>query len=114
MSNREELLQGGQYLIKRGHFLVKRGQFLIRFQEFWPGNLIEGQELLKTGNELLLRANGMGIDPLVSKAEINLKIKIQTTPEKGEEGFEGPPCRQSLEEKDANEVSGIKTKIEDL
>ena len=33
------------------------------------------------------------------------KTKAKTTPGDGDEGFEGPPCRQSLEEKDADEVS---------
>ena len=31
---------------------------------------------------------------------------LKTTPEEGDEGFEGPPFRQSLEEDDASEASG--------
>ena len=33
------------------------------------------------------------------------KTKTKTTPEEGDEGFEGPPCRQSLEEEDASDAS---------
>ena len=33
------------------------------------------------------------------------KTKAKTTPEEGDEGFEGPPCRQFLEEEDASDAS---------
>ena len=34
----------------------------------------------------------------MNKAENDLKVEVKTTPGEGDEGFEGPPCRQSLEE----------------
>ena len=35
---------------------------------------------------------------------------LKTTPEEGDEGFEGPPCRQSLEEDDAsNALKDVKS-----
>ena len=66
-SNREELLQ-------RGQFLINRGISLIKFQKMWPGNLKEGQKLLKTGYELLHGAKEMKVGPLENKACLIFKI----------------------------------------
>ena len=73
MSNKEELLL-------RGQFLINRGNSLIKFQKMWPGNLMEGQKLLKAGTELLAKAKDLKVGPPMNKIkDLNKEVEKHDT-----------------------------------